>query len=434
MHKTLTKLEFFKFIIPLFPILLLTGPFLPDLTITFTSIFFLIFFSKELVKKLVEEKIILFFFLFWICLVFSSLNSDFTLYSLKSSIFYVRFIIFSTALYFLISFFPKILENFFLCIKLSIYIMCIASLFEYFVGFNLYFLEKPNMRLTGTFKDEQIVGSFLSKMFPIFVSLFFYFGKKINLEFCLISLLSFLVILLSNERTAIFFTLVFYIFVILIFPEFNLKKKFLALIFIIISFLTIVFSVDDIRNRTINLTLSQMGIFLLEEQKNDQYWHYKTKQKNLFIFSESHQIHMLTAYKMFKSNLFLGVGAKVFRKKCDDKKYYISKESCTTHPHNILFQILAETGLVGLTFFIFSIFFLIKGFYSSFKKNINSNKSYLYSKLCLLFLFSQNIFFLLPSGNFLNNFLASQMFLPLGLFIFINQKIKNDSSNNSNNS
>ncbi len=134
---------------------------------------------------------------------------------------------------------------------------------------------------------------------------------------------------------------------------------------------------------------------------------------------------------MFKVNFISGVGPKVFRKACDDKKYYISNDSCTTHPHNILFQILAETGIFGLAFFIISIIYLIKNFYYSFRDKSKIISNYISSKLCLLFILSQNIFFLLPSGNFLNNFLAAQMFLPLGLYIYIDGKIKNARNNHN---
>lgn len=432
MQIKIINLKFFHIIIPIIPLLLLTGPFLPDLVITITSIFFIIFFRQELILKFKEEKIIYFFLLFWICLVISSLFSNYILFSLKSSGLYLRFIIFSCVFYYLILTNSNFLERLYLCLKISIYIMCAACLFELFFQHNLYLIEKPEMRLTGTYKDEQIVGSFLSKIFPLFASLFLFLNKKINLEVVLLSILTYLVVLLSNERTAIFFTTIFYLFLVLVYPGTNIKKKILSIFLVILVFISTLFFVDDVKKRIIDLTLSQMGIFLLDSQKDTNLRSYK-KSDGFFIFSKSHQTHMLTAFNMFKLNPIIGVGPKVFRKECDNQKYYISESSCTTHPHNILFQILGEVGIVGLIFLIISIFYLIKNFYLTFKEKLLINNNFASSKLCLLFIFSQNIFFLLPTGNYLNNFLSMQMFLPLGFYIYVNKLIKNDSLNNNNN-
>ena len=428
MFKKISINKFFQINILLLPIFLLTGPFFPDLVITLISITFIIFYSKELILILKNEKVILFFFIFWIFLVISSLLSDYILYSLKSSLFYIRFIVFSAAFYYLLTIDTDLLEKLFTVLKVAIYIMCLASLFEFFFEKNLYLIDKPTLRLTGTFKDEQIVGSFLTKIFPIFMSLFFFLEKKINLEFFLICLVTFSIVILSNERTAIFFIILFFIFLIFIYPNLSLKKKMVGFSLIILTFLTIIFSVEDVRKRTVDLTLSQMGIFYFNSQNKPEFSGYKEADR-FHLFSKSHEIHILTAYNIFKSNLIVGVGPKNFRKECDNEKYFISQASCTTHPHNILFQLLAENGIIGFSFLFVSVIFLIKNFYMIFKKKDLSNQKYILSKLCLLFILSQNIFFLLPSGNYLNNFLSAQMFLPLGLYIYIDKRIKNDNVN-----
>ena len=40
----------------------------------------------------------------------------------------------------------------------------------------------------------------------------------------------------------------------------------------------------------------------------------------------------------------------MFRQKCSDDRYNSGINSCTTHPHNFLLQVLSETGLIGLLF------------------------------------------------------------------------------------
>ena len=57
---------------------------------------------------------------------------------------------------------------------------------------------------------------------------------------------------------------------------------------------------------------------------------------------------------MFYDNKIFGVGTKMYRILCKDKRYYINEFSCTTHPHNFYFQLLAENGIIGfLVFYVY---------------------------------------------------------------------------------
>ena len=126
------------------------------------------------------------------------------------------------------------------------------------------------------------------------------------------------------------------------------------------------------------------------------------------------------AYKMFKNNLYFGVGPKLFRFYCDKEKYY-NKHSCTTHPHNTLLQILAEIGIIGFIFYLTAIIYLLKIFYYLVIKNKNVKNNHKFSIILLYVCFFQKFFFLVPSGQFFNNYLSIITYLPLGLFlIFIN--------------
>ena len=71
------------------------------------------------------------------------------------------------------------------------------------------------------------------------------------------------------------------------------------------------------------------------------------KIERFALFSDNHQNHIKTAIKIFDDNKFFGIGVKQFRLICNDPKYLENKHSCSTHPHNIYFQILAELGLLG---------------------------------------------------------------------------------------
>ena len=103
-------LNFLYTIVLLFPLFLLTGPFLPDLTIVICSLSFIYFILKYNLSNYLGNLFFKIFIVFWIYIVFVSLISDNILFSLKSSFFYIRFIFFSLFVFFLLNnfkFFPK---------------------------------------------------------------------------------------------------------------------------------------------------------------------------------------------------------------------------------------------------------------------------------------------------------------------------------------
>ena len=116
------------------------------------------------------------------------------------------------------------------------------------------------------------------------------------------------------------------------------------------------------------------------------------------FFNTQWGAHFLTSYEIFKKNPLIGSGIRTFRYECN-KDYLENINSkavdlrCSTHPHNFYFEILSETGGVGILTFLF--------FITSFKKILSSlngkfRDKKLYISLCL---FS---FFLANKNNWLN--------------------------------
>jgi len=66
----------------LLPIFFVTGPFLPDLVITTSSLFFIIYFLKYERQYLVNN-FFYFFLVFYLFIIFSSLNSNDFIFSLN---------------------------------------------------------------------------------------------------------------------------------------------------------------------------------------------------------------------------------------------------------------------------------------------------------------------------------------------------------------
>ena len=81
------------------PFLLVSGPFLPDLLVSISSIFFLIYFMLY-EKKLLKISWIFYFILFYFILILTSIFSINLFTSLKSSIPYLRFLIMVLSVYY----------------------------------------------------------------------------------------------------------------------------------------------------------------------------------------------------------------------------------------------------------------------------------------------------------------------------------------------
>ena len=148
----------------------------------------------------------------------------------------------------------------------------------------------------------------------------------------------------------------------------------------------------------------------------------------MVFFSEQHQTFAITSIELFKSKPILGIGPNNFRRKCNEvsvnlitKKYgsYASQIlNCSTHPHNVLFQLLAEIGLIGIFYYIiFNIFLFIETFKFFFKKNYNQISFF----FLLPVIYYLNPIF--PSGNFFNNWYMCFGILGLPFYLYLT-KIK----------
>ena len=410
----------------LFPLFLLTGPFLPDLVIVICTISFTYLTIKYDLYDYFDFIIIKLIFIFWLFIIFSSLISENIFFSLKSSFFYIRFLIFSVFVFFIIKNYNNFLKYFFYTLTVTLLVILVDSYFQYFFGTSITGFDKPNLRLTGPFGDRQIVGSFISRILPLYLFLIYYLYKKINLKIIFfISWLAILV-LISGERTS-FFGLTFLIFTV----YFILNKKILntlkfTIVYLLIGTL-IILSNADLKERIIDQTLQGFAFKkYINDDGTDEYFNLKPN-RGFYFFSRAHEIHYITALKMFQDSYFVGVGPNMFRKKCSDKKFYIEQSSCTTHPHNFLIQLLAETGLIGTIFYLMVMFFLFKQiilqlYLTKIKKlKISINKVRMYV-LNIGFVINAFLFFL-PNGNFFNNYLNAMIFIPLGFYLF---QSKND--------
>ena len=175
-----------------------------------------------------------------------------------------------------------------------------------------------------------------------------------------------------------------------------------------------------------NLTIERINLSyelgLITELQKEGLIFDLTSQKAIIIFSSHHTEHYITALRMFKDNIFFGVGVKNFRIKCKDTKYQFAKSSCSTHPHNSYVQLLSETGIIGFIYLLS--FFCIFLFYISKHIRLGFQKKTLFTdfEICMLAAILITLWPLAPSGNIFNNWLNIIFHIPVGLFLWSRKK------------
>ncbi len=411
------------YLISLIPISLVAGPLIAEAILLTLSIFFL-FKSNKNELFYINNKFFIIFIIFCLLISIRSLFTDQIFISLKSSILYFRFALYVIAIIYFLNKDNESLTINYNFYKYTFLFIIMDSLLQVFTGKDLFGLEPDSinlMRISGPFGDEFVLGSFIQKILPIFIYLIFKKREiinKIHISDYLILIFSFVIIYRSGDRSAfgliMFFSLLFF----LIYKEF--RKKMLIIFSIIIVFSSLLsLQNPNISKRVFADTIGQFKgehhKELIEETKIG-------KKQNLLIFSFHHQSHFITAYKMFVSKPLFGHGLKMFRFKCGD---FIENEKhipygCSTHPHNTYVQLLAETGIIGFLS-IFAIFLIIT--IKIFKKILNK-KSFLKSSDCLLIAIFINLWPLIPTGNFFNNWLSMLYFLPVAFYLYETKKLR----------
>ena len=119
--------------------------------------------------------------------------------------------------------------------------------------------------------------------------------------------------------------------------------------------------------------------------------------------------------------MLAGTGVKGFRYLCRNKIYILEKnDGCSTHPHNTYVQVLVSNGLIGFSLLFFALLFVIKEIFLC-RKNISSSKEfnkYEISKAIAISTIFINLWPLIPSGNFFNNWLSMFYFYPIGFYLY----------------
>tara|TARA_B110000008_G_scaffold171947_1_gene171614 strand:- start:1200 stop:2468 length:1269 start_codon:yes stop_codon:yes gene_type:complete len=395
------------------PLLLITGPFFSDLALSICSVIFIInfFYDKE-VKNFFKNRLFVYFIIFCIYLILNSIFISSEKYiSLKSSIFYFRFGVFSLCTWYLVDKYENLMKYIFISILFCFLILILDGYIQYFFGKNIFGWKLyPGPRISSFFGDELIYGSYLSRFLPILFGFMIlnYELRKIDKNILYLTYFIFILadvaVFLSGERTAFFFINLGAILFILSSQNYKITR---SLIFISSLILISVFSFvsTDSKKRIIDQTFDEMNI------GND----------NFYAFTKTHHEHYKSALMMYKDYPIFGIGHKNYRFYCNDKKYKISVNSCTTHPHNAYIQILTELGLIGiifvlpLTFIIFKI--LLRNIIANFFRTKTKNQLNDF-EVCMIVAIIISIWPLSPGGNPFNNWLSIIIYYPIGFVLW----------------
>lgn len=399
------------FLLCLIPLALVFSRFFADF---FVVIICILFITKSLIEKKNYFNNIFFkiFLLFWTLISVRSLFSEDIYFSFRSSFTFIRFAILALAINYLIKNNSKRIYLLFLTIILSLLLVAIDGVYQFFNGRNIFGFEQITPeRVSGFFKDELILGSYISRLSPILIGTYFYckylklIKKNYDNLFFIASIFLLFVVIISGERVStayIFITVFFSLF----FFSIKIKYKILITLFTIFFLIFVFIKSKTISNRYFFI-FDQVGITKLENKEDPK----------IYFMSTDHHHHAIAAYKIFKENILFGSGSKMFRIICD-KRYKDASNSCTTHPHNHIMQFLSETGIFGFLFYFFSLFYVLFQMIKVIKKIIigpiadNYKAKFFYLVALLISLFP-----VLPSGNFFNNWIGIVSFLGLGMYL-----------------
>ena len=385
--------KYFFVLFSIIPISIVVGPSvsLANILIIVFSFLIYIFYINE--WSWLKDKKVQLLFALYIYLIFNSLIAlDFS-NSFYRNFGFIRFIILFAAFnYFFLKF-----ENFnkiFIVWTVILTFVVLDIYYESINGKNILGYGEGN-RIFSFFKDEPIVGGYLNSLYLLSIGFLFQFfdDKKNTIKYIILFLsIFFLVaILITGERSngikALLGFIIFYLFI----KNFSLKEKLtLALITILLFF--IIFINSDF----IKLRYSKQ--FLKDFNKTQIY-------KNLYI----------SGIEVFKKYPYFGVGNKNYGfETCHGIKnndLYL----CSSHPHQIYFDFLAEHGFIGSIFILLIFFKLIFDLLREI--NISRNKLQFASFIYILIVFIP----ILPSGAFFSDYLLTLFFINFSLMFCVNK-------------
>ena len=393
------------------PISLIVGNFATNINILLIDILFIIISFNKKYWIWSRKKLFLILIILWIYQIVNSALPHYDIeneMSLTRSLGFIRFVIFFFAVNFFFTQFPKILKKIFLFWTIILMVILFDTIFETIFGSNIIGNVSPSKRrVVSFFGDELVVGAYILGLGYLISGYLISIDSSLKVKKIIYNLILFLVpvcIFFSGERSNFIKASIIFFLMILFIKE-NLliiKKKYFFLFFLVTIILTTFVSKEIYNTHT-------QFFKRIVYSKNQNFF---KSFENITYFA-----HYEVAWQIFKDDPIIGVGGKNFRHRCSAQKYYDSNikytsKRCSTHPHQVHFELLSEHGLIGYIFIISLILiFCIRNFkYFLIKKNTLHLASILY----VFLVFAP----LIPSGSIFTTFNATFFWINFSICYF----------------
>ncbi len=399
---------FFSILLICLPIVLITGPALPDIFLSLISFYFLIKSVKHKLWNYYKNPIFFCFLIFSFYGIIRSLFSDMPMASLanEGSVFYFRYIFFALGVWYLLDNNKYITKLMLIISIICLIIVCIDGLVQYLSGKDLFGMKTISpYRITGLFGNEPIMGRYIALISLFTFTLLYQNLKKSKIY--LMASVAFLVmceviVFLSGERVPLFYITLFTILIVIFIPNYRLYR----IIGVFISFAIILGILQlnpNAKERMVTQTLNEI------QETKIQYLPY----------NKGYEEHYISAAKMFIDYPIFGIGTNTFRFQSQKSKYNSEVHDINSHPHHFYLQALAELGIIGFlflaSFFSYLSFMIVRQFYFIVKSNKSKQipfEQFLFSMLLFTFWWP-----IIPHMSLYNNWNNVLLMLPLGFFM-----------------
>ena len=405
----------FSILFSIIPIVLITGPALPDIILSSIALYFLIISIKDRLFYYYKNYFVILFFIFCIYGIINSLSSDYPWYSLSNegTLFYFRYIFFALGIKYLLENNEHLLKYFIYISLICILTLVIDGFIQLFSGKNILGVKPLSAtRITSLmFDNEAILGRYVAYLSCIIICVsLIYNNSKFGWLYLLIVPLSLALIIISGDRAPLSRYLIFLFF--LAFVTHKYKKTYIfSLITSFLILLVFIFSITSVKQRFINQTINQINY-----EKSILYMPFTKVYEDIY----------LAAIDLGKDKFFFGQGPNLFEKKCISDYNPLNKNKvCQSHPHNFYLQLWAEQGILGvffiLLFYLSLCFIFIRNYFYKFKYT-NKEESF-FKNNCFIIALLSFIFPIIPNMSFYNNWNNIFLYIMIGLLLYFNDNL-----------